>query len=109
MMKATYDLERAERQTIKLYQERLIADKVRRKIGEIAIGNHVETETATVAISIATERVVIEHPPGDGAPVDPSEANFQTAPVIAWMEIYEETPTRGSQHPQRNGSRNRRS
>lgn len=86
-----YDLDRAERQTIKLYQERLIADKVRRKTGEVSIGKHVETKTATVSIPIEKERVVIERTPGSGATVAPSEANFQTGEV-ARMEIYEETP-----------------
>lgn len=87
-----YDLSHVNRQTLKLYQERLVANKVRRKTGEVSIGKHVETETATVSIEIATERVVIEHTLGDGAPVDPREANFQTAPVVARMEIYAETP-----------------
>jgi uncharacterized protein (TIGR02271 family) len=86
-----YDLDRVECQTLKLYQERLVANKIRRKTGEVAIGKHVETETATVSIEIATERVVIERTPGDGAPVDPHEVNFQTAEV-ARMEIYAETP-----------------
>ena len=32
--------------TLKLYQERLVANKTRAKAGEVTIGKHVETETA---------------------------------------------------------------
>jgi uncharacterized protein (TIGR02271 family) len=86
-----YDLSHVNRQTLKLYQERLVANKVRRKTGEVAISKHVETEPATVSIEIETERVVIERTPGNGEPVDPREVNFQTAEV-ARMQIYAETP-----------------
>jgi uncharacterized protein (TIGR02271 family) len=85
------DLDRVAQQTIELYQERLVADKIRHKTGEVAIGKHVETKTATVSIPIEKERVVIERTPGNGATVDPSEANFQ-AGEVARMDIYEETP-----------------
>jgi uncharacterized protein (TIGR02271 family) len=84
------DLNHPERQTLKLYQERLVANKVRRKTGEVAIGKHIETETATVSLSLEKERVVIERTPGKRTPVDPSAVNFQTLEV-ARIEIYEET------------------
>lgn len=45
---------------IKLYEERLVADKKRAKTGEVAIGKRVETETANVSVPIEKERVVIE-------------------------------------------------
>ncbi len=86
-----YDLDRAELQTLKLYQERLVANKIRQKTGEVAIGKHVETETKTVSIPIEKERVVIERTPGNGSVVSPSEANFQ-AGEVARLEIYAETP-----------------
>lgn len=87
-----YALDRADLQTLKLYQERLVANKIRRKTGEVTIGKHIETKTATVSIQIDKERVVIERTPGDPTkPIDPHTANFQ-AGEFARLEIYEEVP-----------------
>lgn len=55
-----YDTSAHGDQTIKLYEERLVANKERRKTGEVTIGKRVETETAQVAIPVEKERVVIE-------------------------------------------------
>ena len=76
---------------IKLYEERLVADKKRAKTGEVAIGKHVETETAKVSVPIEKERVVIErtNPAESGRVVSSSEANFGKSEV-AHVEIYEE-------------------
>jgi uncharacterized protein (TIGR02271 family) len=88
-----YDVNNQNNQTLKLYQERLIANKKRVKTGEVAIGKHVETETARVAVPIEKERVVVERvtPTDTGRAVDPSTVNFGEGEV-ARMEIYEETP-----------------
>ena len=88
-----YDLNDQDHQTFKLYQERLIANKTRTKTGEVAIGKHVETETARVSVGIDKERVVIERvtPADAGKAVAPGTADFRSGEV-AHMEIYEETP-----------------
>jgi uncharacterized protein (TIGR02271 family) len=86
-----YDINHPDRQTLKLYEERLIANKTRQKTGEVSIGKHVETENATVSVPVEKERVVIERTPGDGRVVTPGEATFQSGEV-ARMEVYEETP-----------------
>jgi uncharacterized protein (TIGR02271 family) len=80
-------------QTLRLYEERLIASKQRRKTGEVAIGKHVETETARVEVPVEKERVVVERvtPDDAGRPVAPGEASFREGEV-ARVEIYEETP-----------------
>jgi len=88
---ALYDLNDGDHQNLKLYEERLIANKTRQKTGEVAIGKRVETETATVPVSIDKERVVIERTPGNAESVTAGEANFQSGEV-ARMEVYEETP-----------------
>ena len=44
-----YNVSDRDNNSIKLYQERLIANKQRQKTGEVSIGKHVETETARVA------------------------------------------------------------
>jgi uncharacterized protein (TIGR02271 family) len=78
-------------QTLRLYEERLIAGKQRQKAGEVAIGKHVETETARVAVPVEKERVVIERTnPTTTTPTNPSQA-FREGEV-ARMEIYEERP-----------------
>ncbi|NDJ25313.1 DUF2382 domain-containing protein [Nostoc sp. B(2019)] len=88
-----YGLNEGDNQTLKLYEERLVANKRRQKTGEVAIGKHVETETARVAVPVERERVVIERvtPTDAGTAVSPGEANFREGEV-ARMEIHEETP-----------------
>lgn len=87
-----YDIDESTNPSLKLYQERLVANKSRQKTGEVAIGKHVETDTARVSVPIEKERVVIERstPTGSTA-VTPGSATFQEGEV-ARMEVYEETP-----------------
>lgn len=88
-----YNLHNSGDQTVKLYQERLLASKTRKKTGEVTVGKHVETETERVSVPIEKERVVIERvtPTDAGRPVAPGEADFREGEV-AHLEIYEETP-----------------
>lgn len=87
------DMSDRNAQTLKLYEERLIADKQRRKTGEVTIGKHIETETARVAVPVEKERVIIERTtPTNAQPVNPEDADFREGEV-ARMEIYEETPS----------------
>ncbi len=88
-----YDMNDRDHQTLKLYEERLIANKTRRKTGEVAVGKHVETETARVSVPIEKERVIVERvtPTDAGRAVAPGEAAFQEGEA-ARVEIYEETP-----------------
>ncbi|MEC4815459.1 MAG: DUF2382 domain-containing protein [Scytonema sp. PMC 1069.18] len=87
-----YGVHDRDNETLRLYEERLVANKTRRKAGEVAVGKHVETETARVSVPVEKERVVVERvtPPEAGRPVAPGEANFREGEV-ARMEIYEET------------------
>ncbi|KAF3890458.1 MULTISPECIES: DUF2382 domain-containing protein [Nostocales] len=90
---ALYNLNNQHQETFRLYEERLIANKSRVKTGEVAVGKHIETETARVSVPIEKERVVIEriNPTDAGRAVNPSELQFQEGEV-ARIEIYEETP-----------------
>ncbi len=85
-----YDINETTNPSLKLYQERLIADKTRQKTGEVAVGKHVETETARVSVPVEKERVVIERttPTGSTAVTPGSEA-FNEGEV-ARVEVYEE-------------------
>jgi uncharacterized protein (TIGR02271 family) len=86
-----YNVNDTDHQNIKLYEERLVANKQRRKAGEVAIGKHVETETARVSVPVEKERVVVERvtPTDAGRAVAPGEATFNEGEV-AHVEVYEE-------------------
>ncbi|MEX0268306.1 DUF2382 domain-containing protein [Leptolyngbyaceae cyanobacterium UHCC 1019] len=87
-----YNLDDTNHQNLKLYQERLIANKTRAKTGEVAVGKHVETESAKVSVPIEKERVVIERTsPAGSVAVTPGDRAFQEGEV-ARVEVYEETP-----------------
>ncbi|MBW4605037.1 MAG: DUF2382 domain-containing protein [Calothrix sp. FI2-JRJ7] len=88
-----YDTSVHDDQTFKLYEERLVAGTQRRKSGEVAIGKHVETETARVSVSVDKERVIVERvtPSDAGRVVSADVATFREGEV-AHMEIYEEVP-----------------
>ncbi|MBD2034127.1 DUF2382 domain-containing protein [Leptolyngbya sp. FACHB-321] len=89
---ALYGMNERDHQSLKLYEERLIAHKRRQKTGEVAVGKHVETEPATVQVPVAKERVVIERTAdAAGRPVAVGEATFDQGEV-ARVEVYEETP-----------------
>lgn len=76
---------------IKLYEERLIADKKSHKTGDVSVGKRVETETARASVPVQKEQVVIERRnPTNTEPVSPQEANFREGEV-ARMEVHEET------------------
>ncbi|PLZ93186.1 DUF2382 domain-containing protein [Fischerella thermalis] len=88
-----YGTNEQNHQTLRLYEERLIANKRRQKVGEVTVGKHVETEIARVAVPVEKERVVVERvtPNDAGRPVAPGEATFGQGEVTH-MDIYEETP-----------------
>ncbi len=88
-----YGLNDQDHQTLRLYEERLIAGKTRQKTGEVTIGKHVETTTTRVSVPVEKERVIVERvtPQDAGKAVTSGEANFREGEV-AHMEIYEETP-----------------
>ncbi|MBW4542661.1 MAG: DUF2382 domain-containing protein [Myxacorys chilensis ATA2-1-KO14] len=78
-------------ESVKLYEERLVVDKDREKVGEVAVNKRVETETAQVSVPIEKERVVIERvTPTDAAVASGSDA-FHEGEAVR-VEVYEETP-----------------
>jgi uncharacterized protein (TIGR02271 family) len=88
-----YNLNEQNHESLKLYEERLIASKTRQKTGEVAISKRVETETARVSVPVEKERVVIERttPVNAGTTVAPDVDAFAEGEV-ARVEVYEETP-----------------
>lgn len=88
-----YNMSDRDQETLKLYEERLVANKNRQKTGEVSIGKRVETKTQNVSVPVEKERVVIERttPENAGKPVSPGEAAFREGET-ARMELYEEQP-----------------
>ncbi|HHP7231518.1 MAG TPA: DUF2382 domain-containing protein [Xenococcaceae cyanobacterium] len=83
--------ETEDRQNLKLYEERLIANKERFRAGTVTVGKRVETQTADVSVPIEKERVVIERTsPTSANAVTPGEASFQEGEV-ARVDVYEES------------------
>lgn len=89
--RATVDTKTQNREDIKLYEERLVADKERAKAGEVSVGKRVETETARVSVPIEKERIVVERSnPTNARQVSPGATDFSGGEV-ARMEVYEES------------------
>lgn len=89
---ALYEMNDRDHQTLKLYEERLIANKNRIKAGEVKVNKTVETDQAQVAVPVEKERVVVEHtaPARGGRAVTPGANAFREGDVMQ-MEVYEET------------------
>ncbi len=86
-----YQANEGNHQKIRLYEERVFADKHRMKTGEVTIGKHVETDTAQVSVPVEKERVIIERTtPTGSTEVTPGAADFADGEV-ARVEVYEET------------------
>lgn len=85
-----YNLNDRDHQNLRLYEERLIANKRREKTGEVTVGKHVETEVAHTSVPIEKERVIVERVPGSGT-ATPGDADFREGEV-ARVEVYEEVP-----------------
>lgn len=87
-----YNTKQEDHGPIRLYEERLIANKERNKTGEVRVGKTVATETATASVPVEKERIVVErHTPSNaGEAITPGEADFREGEV-ARIEVYEET------------------
>ncbi len=87
-----YAMDEENHPNLKLYSERLIANKERQKTGEAVISKRIETETAQASIPITKERVEVERMPASTTtPVAPGDGAFQ-AGEVSRVEIYEEVP-----------------
>ncbi|HEY9699930.1 MAG TPA: DUF2382 domain-containing protein [Trichocoleus sp.] len=79
-------------QSLRLYEERLIANKQRQKTGEVVVGKHIETEQAHVSVPVEKERVVVERTTPTNAVVSDIGNDAFREGEVARMEVYEETP-----------------
>lgn len=80
-----------DHQSLKLYEERLVANKERFRTGTVTVGKRVETETASVSVPVEKERVIVERTtPTSTSVVTPGDNAFRDGEV-ARVEVYEET------------------
>jgi uncharacterized protein (TIGR02271 family) len=84
-----YTTDEQNHQKLKLYEERLIADKQREKIGEVTVSKRVVTETAEATVPVEKEKIIIEFTPATGT-VTTGSTDFRETEV-ARMEVHEET------------------
>lgn len=77
--------------SIKLYEERLVADKTRQKVGDVAFDKRVETDQVQVSVPIETERVVIERSTPTGSETF-APGNIAFGEGETRIETYAETP-----------------
>ncbi len=89
---ALYNLTDRDHQSLKLYEERLIANKHRQKTGEVVVGKTVNTEQAHVAVPVKRERVVVERVPVSDQSTAGSVGDAFNDSEVARVEVYEETP-----------------
>ncbi|MBD2178617.1 DUF2382 domain-containing protein [Pseudanabaena sp. FACHB-1998] len=89
---AMYELNDSDHQNLKLYEEHLIADKQRRKTGDVIVGKRVDTEKAAVSVPLDKERVIVERntPKDAHVAVTVNAGAFQEG-EIARMEVFEES------------------
>lgn len=87
-----YEINEQKHPNLKLYEERLVANKTRQKTGETVISKRIETETANASVDVEKERVVVERIPASAETAVPADkANFQEGEV-ARIDVYEEVP-----------------
>lgn len=86
-----YDDQNQEYQTLKLYEERLFADKKKRQAGEVVVAKHIETEKAKISLPLEKERIVIERTiPVNPQKIDlPQDRAFWEGEVTR-LKVYEE-------------------
>lgn len=87
-----YQTSDRDHKKLRLYEERLVADKERHKVGEVVIGKHVETESARAAVPVEKEKVVIETtaPSSQATPIPADQADFHDE-TVARVDVYEES------------------
>ncbi|MEM9805082.1 MAG: DUF2382 domain-containing protein [Cyanobacteria bacterium P01_D01_bin.56] len=75
---------------LRLYEERLVTDKIRKKTGEVKISKRIKTETTDAAVTIQKEIIVIEIHSVQGATrVNTSDGVLQDGDV-AHLDLYTE-------------------
>jgi len=87
---ALYDMADTEdSRPIRLYEERLVADKNVVKAGDVIVGKRVVSETANVSVPVEKERVIVERTTPTATTAATTTHDFAEGEV-ARVEVYEE-------------------
>lgn len=86
-----YQTNEQNHRNLRLYEERLVADRQRHKTGEVTVSKRVETNTAEVSVPVQKEKIVIEIT-STGGPAQVTAGN-QTigSDETIHMDVHEET------------------
>lgn len=86
-----YQTNEQNHRNLRLYEERLVADRQRHKTGEVSVSKRVETSTSEVSVPVQKEKIVIEVT-STGGPTQVTAGN-QTigSDETIHMDIHEET------------------
>lgn len=87
---ALYAINDDNHRRLRLYEERLVAEKQRAKTGEVTVTKRIETEPAEASVGVQKEKIVIEIESVVGTTrVNTPDGSFQDGEV-AQMDVYEE-------------------
>lgn len=85
-----YSMDDDNHKRLRLYEERLVADKTRQKTGNVTVSKRVETEVGTAEVPVQKEKIVIEIESLKGdTRVNMPDDSFQDG-EISRLEVYEE-------------------
>jgi uncharacterized protein (TIGR02271 family) len=86
------EVREAANNSIKLYEEQLVAKKNRQQVGEVVLGKTVVAETAFVSVPVEKERIIIKHkePREVKQPIAFDETAFYQGEITR-LKVYEET------------------
>ena len=75
---------------LRLYEERLVADKIRQKTGSVTVSKRIETDVETAEVPIEKEKIIIEIESVKGSTrVNMPDGSFQEGTENR-LDIYEE-------------------
>ena len=86
-----YQTNEPNHRTLRLYEERLVADRQRHKTGEVSVSKRVETSTDEVSVPIQKEKIVIEVTTSGGPTQVTTDSQTIRAGETIHMDIHEET------------------
>lgn len=85
-----YGMSNDSHKRLRLYEERLVAEKVRQKTGDVTISKRIETDIDTAEVPVQREKIVIEiESVNGGTRVNVPDDSFKDGKVTR-LDVYEE-------------------
>lgn len=86
-----YQTNEHNHRTLRLYEERLVADRQRRKTGEVSVSKRIETNAVEVSVPVQKEKIVIEVTTSGGPTQVTTDSQTIGIGETIHMDIHEET------------------